>query len=166
MSSDSNEQTGCAGCSRREFLSSSVLGAVGAMLVASCGDGVFGGSSLTGPTTTVNTTVLLSDYPALATVGGVARITSVATPIVVVRTAASTYLALSLICPHAGTTVNLTGNQFVCPNHRATFNSTGTWTGGQRTSNLQSLTVALNATASTLTITGTTSVGGGGDDDG
>jgi len=161
--SDAGEQ--CTGCSRRHFLSASLLGAVGALLATACGDGVIGGG-ITGPGGTVNLTISLADYPALGTVGGMARLNGISSPIVVVRSAAGSYVALSLICPHQGTTVTATGGGFVCPNHGARFNATGGWTGGQRTNGLQTLTSTLNATAGTLTVVGTVASGRrGGDDD-
>jgi Rieske Fe-S protein len=155
----------CARCTRRQFVSASVIGTVTALLAA-CGDGVIGGvGNITGPATSVSLTVKLSDYPALANVGGVAILSGTTTPIAVVRTAASTYVALSLVCPHQGTTVNLSGGRFICSNHGATFNTSGTWTGGQPTSSLVALTSTLNAAAGSLAISGTVRRGGGDDDD-
>jgi cytochrome b6-f complex iron-sulfur subunit len=73
-------------------------------------------------------------------------------PFAIVRTDASTYLALSRICPHQGSVVNFTGNGFLCPNHGAQFTETGTWVGGQRTSNLRSYPTTFDSTTGTLTI--------------
>ena len=126
--------------------------AVGAVLSA-CGDGVIGSgvdNTLTGP---VNLTVKVSDYAALGTVGGIVRLNGTSTPIAVVRSATATYLAFSMICPHQGTTIGITSSGFKCPNHQATFNAAGTWTGGQRTSNLNQRAVVFDSTAGTLTIT-------------
>jgi Rieske Fe-S protein len=136
---------------RRGFLAQSTLAAIGAMLAGACGNGL-GGSNVTGPTG-VNVTVTLSSYSALGSVGGIARLSGVSTPIAVVRNATSTYRAFSLICPHQGTTVNVSGSAFVCPNHGAQFNATGANTGGERTSSLFEFSVAHDATAGTLTIT-------------
>jgi cytochrome b6-f complex iron-sulfur subunit len=69
-----------------------------------------------------------------------------------VRTSASSFAAFSRICPHQGSTINVTSNGFSCPNHGAEFNSSGQWIGGQRTSNLTSYPVAYDSTAGTLTI--------------
>ena len=73
-------------------------------------------------------------------------------PLAIVRTGTSTYVALSRICPHAGSTVNQSGSGFLCPNHGAQFSATGTWVGGQRTSNLRSYTTSYDAASGTLTI--------------
>jgi len=93
---------------------------------------------------------------------------NVGPPVAVYRSAADTYRAYSLVCPHAGTTVNIQGSGFRCPNHGATFAATGAWTGGQKTTNLSELTVVYDAGAGTLQITGNAPGGGGGggeDDD-
>ena len=95
----------------------------------------------------------VADYPALATVGGISQVSSTGLPVAVVRSGASTYRAFSLRCPHQGSTVQVTGGAFRCPNHGATFNSSGAWTGGERTSSLTELKVAVNAAGDTLTIT-------------
>jgi len=138
-----------AGVNRREFLTTSSALAITAVLAA-CGDGM--GGSATGPSN-VSETVILANYTALGAVGGIAVVSGAGTPIAVVRSATSQYRAFSLICPHQGTTVLINGTGFRCPNHGATFNASGAWTGGQRTSGLAEFTVALNTTAGTLTIT-------------
>lgn len=140
-----------AGMDRRAFLAQSTLAAVAAALATACGTGTLSGSP-TGPGS-VNVTINPADYPALATVGGIARINGTATAVAVVRTATSSYRAFSMVCPHAGTTIGISSGSFVCPNHGARFSSTGTWTGGERTSNLWEFTVTANAGAGTLTIT-------------
>jgi Rieske Fe-S protein len=147
---------GCAHCgqssptSRREFLTTSVASAVTAVLVTACG----GPSGGTGITTTgpVSLSVQISSYAALANVGGIARVDSGGTPVAVVRTGADTFAAFSLICPHFGCTVGISGASFLCPCHGARFTSSGTWSGGQRTSNLTSLTTSYDSVAGVLTI--------------
>lgn len=139
----------CSGCvTRREFLSASTAAAVTAVLAACGSDG--------GPTGTSSATVevRLSDYPALATVGGIARISGTSTPMAVVRADAGSYRAFSLVCPHERATVGIQGTGFKCPLHGATFNASGSWTGGERTTGLKELRVTANAAAGTLTITG------------
>ena len=138
-----------AGVNRREFLTASSALAIAAVLSA-CGDGIGGGA--TGPSN-VNATVTLANYAALSSVGGIAVISEAGTPIAVVRIATSQYRAFSLICPHQGTTVAISGTGFRCPNHGATFNANGVWSGGQRTNGLFEFTVAINTTTGTLTIT-------------
>ena len=85
--------------------------------------------------------------------GGIAVVSGAGTAIAVVRAGATQYRAFSLICPHQGSTVAINGAGFRCPNHGATFNASGGWTGGQQTTSLFEFTVASNATAGTITIT-------------
>jgi Rieske Fe-S protein len=144
------------GVSRRTFISRSTLAAVAAVLASACGDGIIGGSGPTAPATlpTGGLILKLSDYPALATVGAIVRVDTASGPLAVVHGGATTYMAFSMICPHQGTTINIQGSGFVCPNHGARFDASGTWTGGQATSNLAAFTVLLDATAGTLNIGG------------
>lgn len=143
-----SQSAGCAPClARRDFLSQSALAALGAALLGACGDGVTGA---TGGSTVVSGSVRIADYPALAAVGGIARVNG--TVVAVVRSATSTYRAFSMSCPHQGTTIAISGNGFRCPNHGATFSATGAWTGGERTSSLRELSVVYNAQDETLTI--------------
>ena len=149
------------GCSRRDFLEQGAIAAIGALLAACGGRIDFG---VTDPTGTGTATIRLADYPALATVGGIAIISG--SPMAAVRIDATTYAVFSLICPHAGTTVRQNGNGFRCPNHGAMWNTSGTWIGGQRTSGLARLNVTLDETAGVLTVQGVPSGRrGGGDDD-
>lgn len=137
----------CEHClSRRAFVASSTAMAVTALLA---------GCSSSDPTvpSNVNVSVTIADYSALAAVGGMARLNGTSTPIAVVRTATSTFRAFSLICPHESGSVGISGSGFQCSKHGATFNSSGTWTGGERTTNLNEFAVSFNATAGTLTIT-------------
>lgn len=105
---------------------------------------------VTGP---VSFSVQISSYPALANVGGIARVDNGGTPIAVVRTGADAFAAFSLICPHRGCTVGINGSSFRCPCHGAMFASSGLWTGGQQTSNLAAFSTSYDATTATLTIT-------------
>lgn len=164
----------CQGClSRRAFVGSSTLLAVTALL-AGCGDGQIGpGGNPVGPTTPGaggTTTIRLADYPALQNVGGIARVDTASGPVAVVRETQSTFAAFSMVCPHQGATLNIRANGFSCPSHGATFSAAGAWTGGQRTSNLTTVTAAYDAAAGTITLGAAPGGGGGGnggdDDDG
>lgn len=140
------------GLDRRAFLAQAGLAtayAAAAAALAACGAG---GESPTSPNTVTSTTIDLASYPALASVGGVATLTVSGVPVAVVRSGASSFLALSRICPHQGTTVNVVSGGFYCPNHGAQFSSDGTWTGGQRASSLTQYHTSYDATAGTLTI--------------
>lgn len=131
---------------RRRFLAEATRLAALAALVGACSD------SLTAPALDGPVTVTLADYPELAAVGGVARVREVAAPVALVRLGAQEWAALSLVCPHAGTTVRVTGAAFTCPNHGARFALDGGWTGGERTSSLRSFPTAWDAAAGTVTI--------------
>ena len=163
MTDEIRGSDGCAGCSqssdqmiasaaaehgigRRTFLvQSGILAAIAALNAC-----MNGGDSSTAPN--VNTTITLSNYPALANVGGVAVLTLGNAPLAIVRTGTSSFLALSRVCPHQGGIVQLSGSDFVCPVHGATFNLSGQWIGGQRTSSLRSYTTSYDAASGTLTI--------------
>jgi len=139
----------CASCSRRDFVATGALAAVGAFLAA-CGGGDEGSPTSPG---NVSLTVTLANFPALSAVGGIARVTTSGTPVAVVRSDAGSYRAFSMVCPHQGTTININGSGFRCPNHGATFNANGAWTGGERTSGLFEFKVTSNTSAGTITIT-------------
>ena len=66
--------------------------------------------------------------------------------------ATSSALAITAVLT-AGPTVAISGAGFRCPNHGATFNASGAWTGGERTNGLFEFTVASNTAAGTITIT-------------
>lgn len=137
------------GVDRRTFISQAVLAAA-ATALAACGGS---GDGPTSPSTIATTSVSLASYPALAAVGGVTTLTTVnGVPIAVVRTGASSFVALSRRCPHAGTTVNVVSGGFLCPNHGAQFNTAGTWIGGQRTGNLTAYPTSYDAATGELTI--------------
>lgn len=144
----------CGGCGvdRRAFLSQSAMLVAGSLLAASCGDGQIGG--VLGPIGTAGLVVTLADFPSLAAVGGTARVDGGSSrPVAVTRTGASTFVALSMICPHAGyRPIQITAPGFRCPNHGAEFESDGNWVGGQTTRDLTRFTVVFDAGAGTLTI--------------
>jgi cytochrome b6-f complex iron-sulfur subunit len=72
--------------------------------------------------------------------------------VALVRTATSSFVALSMVCPHAGTTIGYTGSGWLCPNHGARFTTTGTWSGGQGASNLAVFGTTYDAVAGTVRI--------------
>ena len=138
----------CRGLDRREFLEQT-LAIMGLAALAACGSG-----APTAPGITAFT-INVGDYPALATVGGSAVVDSgsrTGEPIAVSRTGASSFVALSLICPHRGTTVQVSAPGFYCPGHGARFAANGDWTGGQQTSNLASYAITYDQAAGTLKI--------------
>jgi len=132
--------------SRRQFMIKGSLAGVAIMLAGCMGNG--------GPTAPANfsLTLSVSDYPSLANVGGVAHVTSNGNPLAVVRTRADTFDVVSRICSHQGGTVSSNGNGFTCPNHGARFSDSGTWDGGQQTSNLTSYASQYDSSTGILTV--------------
>lgn len=137
------------GIGRRAFLAQSALLAAGALLAACAA-----GGDTTAPGTTINSTtdIKLSDFPALASVGGIALVNVSGNPMAIVRTGDATFVTLSRICPHQGSTINPSGSGFLCPGHGARFSLTGQWQGGQPTSSMRSYATSYNAAAGTITI--------------
>ena len=135
------------GISRRVFVARGALAAAAALLAAACA-----GSDSLGPTLSGSATIDVSSYPSLANVGGVALVDIQGSPFAVVRTGTSTFLALSRICPHQGGLIVQSGSGFRCTVHGATFNSTGTWIGGQRTGSMRSYPTSYDSATSTLTV--------------
>jgi Rieske Fe-S protein len=136
------------GIGRRTFLAQSALLAAGALLAA-CAAG-----DATAPGTTISSTtdIKVSDFPALASVGGIALVNVSGNPLAIVRTGDASFVTLSRICPHQGSTINPSGSGFLCPGHAARFSATGQWQGGERTSNMRSYATSYDAAAGTITI--------------
>ena len=83
-----------------------------------------------------------SQVAALKKVGGVVALGMVkGTPGALRRTGRSTYVAVSLRCPHAGVTTTPVPTGFVCSAHGSRFNQTGGVIQGPATSNLSPLRV-------------------------
>jgi cytochrome b6-f complex iron-sulfur subunit len=135
--------------SRREFVVRSSTG-IAIMLGVACVAGGIDAPALSGPVV-----VTVSNYAALANVGGIVRVNETSTQVALERTSATTFTAFSLVCPHAGGSVQLTGSKsipFQCPVHGAEFNASGANIGGQQTSSLHAYTAVYDATAGTVTI--------------
>ncbi len=156
--------------SRREFISMATLSAI-ALTLGACGGGELGGATAvtdppaipptipsTNPTTPGTPTVganqigvTVASYPALATVGGVAKVNN--SPAIALARTATGFVAYSLRCTHEGTTVSVvSGTSLRCPNHGALFASTGTWSGGFRTSSLAARTVKVSTDKSFVVV--------------
>jgi Rieske Fe-S protein len=133
---------------RRDFVMRAAA-ALAAVALAACGS-----DGPTSPGSISSTQLNLADHPSLSSVGGVATVTVDGVPLAIVRTSATAFAAFSRICPHQGTTINVTSNGFQCPRHGATFDKSGQWIGGERTSNLKSYPVAFDAATGTLTVGG------------
>ena len=75
---------------------------------------------------------------ALATVGGLAITQTSLGNFLLARTGENVVTALTAICTHEGCTVsNSSGNQFVCPCHGSTYNTSGTVANGPANRALQ-----------------------------
>ena len=137
----------CEGClSRRAFVSQAVLAAAAAALAA-CG----GGADATAPST-IGATIRVSDYPALANVGGVALASVNGASLAIVRTSTTQFLALSRVCPHEAGRIDPVSSGFLCQKHGARFSATGAWTGGQRTSSMRAYPTSYDASTGVLSI--------------
>lgn len=145
---------------RRQFLgnlTAPVLVACAACMGA-CGKG--GDSSTTTPPpgggtpppANANITVDLAN--SLLTVGS----SVVKDGVIIVRLATdnvpASFTAVQVACTHEGTSINFnsSSNQFVCPNHGSTFNTSGGVTLGPAAKALKQYNVAITGT--TLTVTG------------
>jgi Rieske Fe-S protein len=132
---------------RRGFLTRSAALAVLATLAGSCAV-----QDPLSPQLTTDLTVDLADYPELSTVDGVARLRGTDVPIALVNAGDGNYLALSLICPHQGGSINWNGNDFVCSQHGATFAEDGHWVGGQSTGPMYEYHTSYDALNGTVTV--------------
>ena len=155
------ESSSCAHCpqvdrqplDRRGFLTSASVLSLG-VFMAGCGDGIISGPELVPDAIPEPFRVDPATIPALATIGGRTVVVSgSAAPVMVERIGAAQFRALSLVCPHRGTIVDVTATGLRCPNHAARFANDGTWLDGQPTANLAALDVRQNADGS-LTVGG------------
>jgi cytochrome b6-f complex iron-sulfur subunit len=154
--SDSNSIVGgaCAACARgvhrRTFLSVVAAAAVLAVLdgCTTSPGGMFTGA-FGGPFT-----VTLANFSALAAAGGVARVDGgTGAPTALYRSGASTFIALSMICPHAGfAPIDITSGGFQCPAHGSSFSRSGALVGGPAPTGLTSFATTYDATAGTVLI--------------
>ena len=128
---------------RRKFLSQVGFGAT-AMLVPACIGGLAScsgeGAEPSAPTN-VDFTVDISSGSLSSNGGFIAS-----NGIIIARTNSGTFLAVSAACTHQGTTVNYYSgdNNFVCPNHGAVYNSSGTVTKGPATTDLTQYKTSLS----------------------
>ena len=136
---------------RKDFLSQVGVGAA-AFLAPICLGGIAGcgkSSNDSTPSAPSNVDFTLDvSSGALASNGGFL----VSQGILVARTNAGAFLAVSAACTHQGTNVNYNAanNNFVCPSHFSEFSSSGMVTLGPATTNLKSYNTSL--TNSTLRI--------------
>jgi Rieske Fe-S protein len=139
---------GIVGVDRRGFIRQSALLAAAAALAACGAVGDVSAPALPSTGNSVN----VDNFPTLSTVGGVAMVSIGNVQLAIVRTGASSFVALSRVCPHQGGTIGQSGSGFQCPVHGATFTQTGQWVGGQRTGNMHAYATSYDATTGILTI--------------
>ena len=140
---------------RREFLKRTGITLTGITLAGALGQILESCSSLTGPavshgTTTISISSLNSNGQFLVD----SSVSPDGTPILVIRQNATTYTALSMLCTHQGCQVNSpSGGSILCTCHRSIFDLHGNVTSGPAPSPLANYSVALNASAKTITVT-------------
>lgn len=143
----------CQDClNRREFLAKSAIAAAALAVIEGCGDGQIGptAAKLVGGSITIK----VADFPGLATVG---TIVDIGGQRALVRTSATTFRGLSMICTHEGCITEVTNNQFACPCHGSIFRNDGSVLRGPSVANngitpLPDLKVTFDQAAGTVTV--------------
>lgn len=120
---------------RKEFLSLvglSSASALAAVCMGSCSKSTENTTTPGQPTTPTNVNITLDLTQAanasLATPGGFIYTGA----IIVAKTISGSYIAVSKVCTHQGSTIEYQGTnqRFYCPNHGATFTDTGSFIAG------------------------------------
>ena len=152
-SAPSSEPSPCGGChrlDRRQFLASASVLSLGA-LVSGCGDGVISGPEQLPDAIPAPFRLDPAAIPELAQIGGRTVVVSgTSAPVLVERIGTAQFRALSLVCPHRGTIVEVASDRLRCPNHEAVFANDGTWLSGQPTAGLTALDVRRNSDGSLM----------------
>jgi cytochrome b6-f complex iron-sulfur subunit len=136
---------------RKEFLTQMGLTSAaifaGACLGGCSKDDGGSGGGVTPPPATVDFTINLADAAnnALGTAGGYIYQGG----IIVARTLANQYIAVSQACTHEGTSVEFQGgnDRFFCPNHGSTFSTSGAVTNGPAGRALKKYNTSLTGTS-------------------
>jgi len=139
---------------RKDFLTLVGVGA-GALIVSRCLQGCSGNGTNPSPPSNVNLALDLTSpaYISLKTNGNYVYTSN---GIIVAKTLAGAYIAVSQYCTHQGVNVvyNSNQNNFVCNAHGSVFNSSGAVANGPANSALKQYTTTLSNNGNTLTITG------------
>ena len=123
---------------RKEFIEQ-VGGGAAALIFAACA----GSCKKTSTTNTVDFTVNVSSGT-LATKGG----SLIQNGVIVAHTMSGTFVAVSATCTHQGGTLGFSSNNnFVCPLHGATFDTSGNVTNGPASTALQKYNTTLSGTS-------------------
>jgi Rieske Fe-S protein len=139
--------------SRREFLGRASSGLGIGVLAIGCGDGSVSGIGSRRraderPAETI--TILVSDFPGLATVG---QLVQVATAFAAKRTGVDTFEAFSMVCTHEGCLTEIrNGMRFECPCHLSRFAADGSVINGPAARPLFTLVTSYNSATDVLTI--------------
>jgi cytochrome b6-f complex iron-sulfur subunit len=141
----------CEHClNRRDFLANSALAAAVLAAVEACGDGQIGPTQVR---VGAGLTIDVADFPGLATVG---TLVDIGDQRAVMRTGATTFVALSKICTHEGCETSVTNNRFECPCHGSIFSADGSVVRGPSTGDsighLQVLATTFDAATGSLTV--------------
>lgn len=149
----SSATSACGGChrlDRRQFLASASVLSLGA-LVSGCGDGIISAPEQVLDTVPAPFRLDPATVPELAPIGGRTVVVSgTSAPVLVERVGSAQFRALSLVCPHRGTIVDVASSGLRCPNHHAVFANDGTWLSGQPTAGLTALDVRRNSDGSLM----------------
>ena len=95
--------------------------------------------------------VNLKAVPALAKVGGAAKIGSVkGVPVAIARTGTSNYIAFNLLCPHQKVTVTQNEKGWVCNAHGSEFEADGDLVLGPATSGLARVPMKISKGLATI----------------
>jgi Rieske Fe-S protein len=95
--------------------------------------------------------VNLKAVPALAKVGGAAKIGSVkGVPVAIARTGTSKYIAFNLLCPHQGVTVTQSEKGWVCSAHGSEFEADGDLVLGPATTGLTKVPMKISRNVATI----------------
>jgi len=132
--------------SRRTFIAGvcAVVALSGSELPAAANTAV---KKLPGGRVSVN----LKAVPALAKVGGAAKIGSVkGVPVAIARTGTFKYIAFNLLCPHQGVTVTQNEKGWVCNAHGSEFEADGDLVLGPATSGLARVPMKISKGLATI----------------
>ena len=129
---------------RKEFLSLLGLSA-GSLLLVSCLDSCKKHDTTSKLTRDFTLDLTSSANAALNPNGGY----FVSNGVIVAKTTAGNYIAVTAACTHNGTTIQYDGtnNRFHCPNHGANFTNAGAVVNGPATVALQQFNTQLNGTS-------------------
>ncbi len=132
--------------SRRSFIAGvcAVVALSGSELPAAANTAV---KKLPGGRISVN----LKAVPALAKVGGAAKIGSVkGVPVAIARTGTSKYIAFNLLCPHQGVPVVRNESGWICNAHSSEFEADGDLVLGPATTGLARVPMKVSKNVATI----------------